>query len=121
VPEECWDHARTAKKLGKDYERHAALELVEAVLTPDPSGSASPNELDARASTHYDTKTLWRARWRSTRCASYIPALIAKSILARSSICVVSPARLGVRTRNRASPEYERAELTTAPTPGKEK
>ena len=94
---------RVTATVEDDIER-VALELVEAVLTPDPSGERVSDELDARASTHYDTKTLWRARWRSTRCASYIPALIAKSILARSSIGVVTPARPGVRTRNRASP-----------------
>ncbi|MEU5948001.1 hypothetical protein ABZ793_20895 [Micromonospora sp. NPDC047465] len=36
-----------------DAER-VALELVEAVLTPNPSGKRVPDELHAKASAHYD-------------------------------------------------------------------
>ena len=43
----------------EDDADRTAVELVEAVLTPDPSGERVSDELDARASTHYDTKTLW--------------------------------------------------------------
>jgi alkylhydroperoxidase family enzyme len=38
-----------------DAER-VALELVEAVLTPDPFGERVPDELYAKASAHYDDK-----------------------------------------------------------------
>ncbi len=48
---------RVTAAVEDDAER-VALELVEAVLTPDPSGERVPGELDARASAHYDTKAL---------------------------------------------------------------
>ncbi|WP_219509136.1 carboxymuconolactone decarboxylase family protein [Nonomuraea ceibae] len=35
-----------------------ALELVDAILTPNPSGERVPDELFARASAHYDEKAL---------------------------------------------------------------
>jgi alkylhydroperoxidase family enzyme len=40
-----------------DAER-VALELVEAALTPNPSGERVSDELFVRASVHYDTKAL---------------------------------------------------------------
>jgi len=49
---------RVTATVEDDAER-AALELVEAVLTPDTSGERVSDELHARAPTHYDTKTLW--------------------------------------------------------------
>jgi alkylhydroperoxidase family enzyme len=41
-----------------DAER-VALELVEAVLTPNPFGERVCDELFTRASAHYDHKALW--------------------------------------------------------------
>jgi alkylhydroperoxidase family enzyme len=41
-----------------DAER-VALELVEAVLTPNPFGERVSDELFAKASAHYDDKALW--------------------------------------------------------------
>jgi hypothetical protein len=42
----------------EDDAERVALKLVEAVLTPDPSGERVSDEPDARASAHYDTKAL---------------------------------------------------------------
>ena len=41
-----------------DVER-VALELVEAVLTPNPFGERVSDALYAKASTHYDDEALW--------------------------------------------------------------
>ncbi len=54
---EAFGPVRVTAAVEDDAER-VALELVEAVLTPDPSGERVPGELDARASAHYDTKAL---------------------------------------------------------------
>jgi alkylhydroperoxidase family enzyme len=63
-----------------DAER-VALELVEAVLTPNPSGERVPDELYARASAHYDTKALWTLTLAIGQICFFIPvALIAKPI-----------------------------------------
>jgi alkylhydroperoxidase family enzyme len=59
----------------------AALELVEAVLTPNPSGERVPGELYARASAHYDGKALWTLTLAIGQICFFIPvALIAKPI-----------------------------------------
>ncbi|MBG0832110.1 carboxymuconolactone decarboxylase family protein [Planomonospora sp. ID67723] len=58
-----------------------ALELVEAVLTPNPFGERVPDELYARASTHYDDKALWTLILAIGQICFFIPvALIAKPI-----------------------------------------
>ena len=63
-----------------DAER-VALELVEAVLTPNPSGERVPDELYARASAHYDDKALWTLTLAIGQMCFFIPvALIAKPI-----------------------------------------
>jgi len=58
-----------------------ALELVEAVLTPNPFGERVPDELYARASAHYDDKALWTLTLAIGQICFFIPvALIAKPI-----------------------------------------
>ncbi|SDK35563.1 carboxymuconolactone decarboxylase family protein [Nonomuraea jiangxiensis] len=59
----------------------AALELVEAVLTANPSGERVPDELFARASAHYDDQALWTLTLVIGQVCFFIPvALIAKPI-----------------------------------------
>ena len=66
-----------------DAER-VALELVEAVLTPNPSGERVPDELYARASAHYDDRALWTLTVAIGQMCFFIPvALIAKPIPGR--------------------------------------
>jgi alkylhydroperoxidase family enzyme len=68
-----------------DAER-VALELVEAVLTPNPFGERVPDELYARASTHYDDKALWTLTLAIGQICFFIPvALIAKPIPGKPS------------------------------------
>jgi alkylhydroperoxidase family enzyme len=63
-----------------DAER-VALELVEAVLTPNPFGERVPDELYARASAHYDHKALWTLVMAIGQMCFFIPvALIGKPI-----------------------------------------
>jgi alkylhydroperoxidase family enzyme len=63
-----------------DAER-VALELMEAVLTPNPSGERVPDELYARARAHYDTKALWTLTMAIGQMGFWIPvALIGKPI-----------------------------------------
>ena len=63
-----------------DAER-VALELVEAVLTPNPFGERVPDELFAKASAHYDDKALWTLTLAIGQMCFFIPvALIAKPI-----------------------------------------
>lgn len=63
-----------------DAER-VALELVEAVLTPNPFGERVPDELYARASAHYDDKALWTLILTIGQICFFVPvALIAKPI-----------------------------------------
>jgi alkylhydroperoxidase family enzyme len=63
-----------------DAER-VALELVEAVLTPNPFGERVSDELYARASAHYDDKALWTLTLAIGQMCFFIPvALIAKPI-----------------------------------------
>jgi alkylhydroperoxidase family enzyme len=63
-----------------DAER-VALELVEAVLTPNPLVERVPDELYARASAHYDDKALWTLTLAIGQMCFFIPvALIAKPI-----------------------------------------
>lgn len=67
-----------------DAER-VALELVEAVLTPNPSGERVPDELYARASAHYDDKALWTLTLAIGQICFFIPvALIARPIPGRA-------------------------------------
>ena len=66
-----------------DAER-VALELVEAVLTPNPSGERVPDELYARAAAHYDDRALWTLTVAIGQMCFFIPvALIAKPIPGR--------------------------------------
>src|SRR5215831_8922009 len=59
----------------------AALELVEAVLTPNPSGERVPDEMYVRASAHYDDKALWTLTLAIGQICFFVPvALIAKPI-----------------------------------------
>ena len=63
-----------------DAER-VALELVEAVLTPNPSGERVPDELYAKACAHYDTKALWTLTMAIGQMCFWIPvALIGKPV-----------------------------------------
>ncbi|GII64779.1 hypothetical protein Skr01_48640 [Sphaerisporangium krabiense] len=63
-----------------DAER-VALELVEAVLTHNPSGARVPDELYARVSAHYDDKALWTLVLAISQMFFFIPvALIARPI-----------------------------------------
>ncbi|MEV0973274.1 carboxymuconolactone decarboxylase family protein [Microtetraspora glauca] len=63
-----------------DAER-VALELVEAVLTPNPFGERVPDELFAKASAHYDDKALWTLTLAMSQICFFIPvALIGKPI-----------------------------------------
>jgi alkylhydroperoxidase family enzyme len=66
-----------------DAER-VALELVEAVLTPNPFGERVSDELFARASTHYDDKALWMLTMAIGHFCLFVPvALIGKPIPGR--------------------------------------
>lgn len=66
-----------------DAER-VALELVEAVLTPNPSGERVPDELYARAAALHDDKALWTLTLAIAQICFFIPvALIAKPIPGR--------------------------------------
>jgi len=66
------------------YFTHAervALEVVEAVLTPNPFGERVPDDLVARASAHYDDKALWTLTLVISQIFYFIPvALIGKPI-----------------------------------------
>jgi len=63
-----------------DAER-VALELVEAVLTPNPFGERVPDELHARAAVHYEDKALWTLTLVIAQLCFFIPvALIGKPI-----------------------------------------
>jgi alkylhydroperoxidase family enzyme len=63
-----------------DAER-VALELVEAVLTPNPLGERVPDELYAKATAHYDDKALWTLTLAISQVCYLIPvALVAKPI-----------------------------------------
>ncbi|WP_067826572.1 carboxymuconolactone decarboxylase family protein [Actinomadura kijaniata] len=67
-----------------DAER-IALELIEAVLTPNPSGERVPDELYARASAHYDHQALWSLVMVIAHIGFFTPAaLIAKPIPGRA-------------------------------------
>jgi alkylhydroperoxidase family enzyme len=58
-----------------------ALELTDAVLTPNPSGERVPDELHARASAQYDTKSLWTLTMVIGQMCFWIPvALIGKPV-----------------------------------------
>jgi alkylhydroperoxidase family enzyme len=66
-----------------DAER-VALELVEAVLTSNPSGVRVPDELYARAAAHYDDKALWTLTLVISQICFFIPVgLIARPIPGR--------------------------------------
>ena len=63
-----------------DAER-IALELVEAVLQPNPSGERVPDALYDKASTHYDDAALWSLIMAIAHIGFFTPAaLIAKPI-----------------------------------------
>jgi len=51
-----------------------ALELTEAVLTPNPSGSASPTSCAPGHRPTTTTRPSGRSPWRSARCASSSPS-----------------------------------------------
>lgn len=94
-------HASTLRKAGESEERlaavaswrdapwftgaeRAALELVEAVLTPNPAGERVPDELHARLAEHYDDKALWTLTVAIGTVSFFIAvALIAKPIPGR--------------------------------------
>lgn len=58
-----------------------ALELVEAVLTPNPWGERVSDELFARAAAHYDDTALWTLTLAIGHFCLFIPvALIGKPI-----------------------------------------
>ncbi|MFE0150151.1 carboxymuconolactone decarboxylase family protein [Nonomuraea sp. NPDC059007] len=63
-----------------DAER-VALELVESVLTPNPSGERVPDELYTRASLHYDEKALATLIMAIGQVCFFLPlALIGKPL-----------------------------------------
>jgi len=63
-----------------DAER-VALELVEAVLTPNPSGERVSDDLYAKARNHHDEKALWTLIMAISQICFFIPvAAIAKPI-----------------------------------------
>jgi alkylhydroperoxidase family enzyme len=63
-----------------DAER-VALELAEAVLTPNPFGERVPDELYAKASALYDDRALWTLTLAIGQICFFVPvALIAKPI-----------------------------------------
>ncbi|BCJ38109.1 hypothetical protein Athai_56120 [Actinocatenispora thailandica] len=63
-----------------DAER-VALELVEAVLVPNPAGRRVDDELYARAAAHYDERALWTLTLVIGQICLFIPvALIAQPI-----------------------------------------
>jgi hypothetical protein len=73
----------------EDDAGRVALELEEAVLTPDPSGERVSDELDATASAHSDTKALWTLTMAIDPMCFFIPvALIAKPIAGKERIGV---------------------------------
>ena len=58
-----------------------ALELVEAILTPNPFGERVSDELYARAGAHYDDKALWTLTLAISVISFFIPvALVGKPI-----------------------------------------
>ncbi|MET9624102.1 carboxymuconolactone decarboxylase family protein [Streptomyces sp. NPDC006464] len=66
-----------------DAER-VALELVEAVLTPDPFGERVSDELFAKASALYDDDALWTLTMAIGHFSMFVPvALIGKPIPGR--------------------------------------
>ena len=67
-----------------DAER-VALELVEAVLTPNPFGERVSDELYAKASAHYDDRALWSLIIVIAYIGFFTPvALVAKPIPGRT-------------------------------------
>lgn len=63
-----------------DAER-VALELVEAILTPNPFGERVSDELYAKATSHYDDTALWTLTLAISQICYFIPvALVAKPI-----------------------------------------
>ncbi len=58
-----------------DAER-VALELMEAVLTPNPFGERVPDELCARASAHYDHEALWTLTVAIGQMCFFIPVAL---------------------------------------------
>ncbi|MFI6299292.1 NAD(P)H-binding protein [Nonomuraea sp. NPDC050790] len=70
-----------------------ALELVEAVLTPNPSGERVSDDLYARAAAHYDHRALWHLVMAIAHIGFFTPAaLIAKPIPGRPPGKNYSPA-----------------------------
>lgn len=58
-----------------------ALELVEAVLTPNPFGERVSDDLFARAKAHYDDKALWTLTLAISQFLYFVPvALVGKPI-----------------------------------------
>lgn len=58
-----------------------ALELVDAVLTPNPHGERVPDDLHAKAAALYDDRELWHLVMVLARIGFFTPAaLIAKPI-----------------------------------------
>jgi alkylhydroperoxidase family enzyme len=75
-----------------DAER-VALELVEAVLTPNPFGERVPDELFARAAAHYDDDALWTLTVVIGQICFFVPvAVIAKPIPGKAPGKNYSPA-----------------------------
>jgi alkylhydroperoxidase family enzyme len=66
-----------------DAER-VALDLVEAVLIPNPTGERVGDDLFARATAHYDEQALWTLTLAIGQICFFIPvALIARPIPGR--------------------------------------
>jgi alkylhydroperoxidase family enzyme len=89
-----------------DAER-VALELVEAVLTPNPFGERVPDELYAKASATTTTGSCGRSLWRSARSASSSrsrPSPSRSPVRPPERTTLRNARQAQVRTRNRASP-----------------
>ncbi|RMI44879.1 carboxymuconolactone decarboxylase family protein [Actinomadura harenae] len=65
-------------------EERIALELVEAVFTPNPFGERVSDDLFARASEHYDDEAIWTLTMAIGQFGLFVPvALIGKPIPGR--------------------------------------
>ncbi|WP_336211397.1 carboxymuconolactone decarboxylase family protein [Nonomuraea sp. LPB2021202275-12-8] len=68
-----------------DTER-VALELAEAVLSPNTFGERVPDELHARAAAHYDDTALWTLTLAISQIFYFIPvALVGKPVPGRGA------------------------------------
>lgn len=70
---------RAGQILGSTYYTEAervALEMVKAVLSPNPSGERVPDELYAKASAHYDDNAFWTLIMAIAHIGFFTPAAL---------------------------------------------